>query len=371
VRYLFVTMDGGGNLYPELALATRLAGRGHDVRFLGNRSQRGVIGQAGFRFAPFVSAPDIDASNAGTVPVRDWEVGPETAFAAMCEHVWFGPAARIAADTTAEMGREPVDALAVDYFLYGALAAAEKAGRPTAALWHTTFGEFDVLNRGLPALNAARAGIGLPPLASVFEQFRRIDRVLVLTSASFDFAVTPLELPANARHVGPQLLGWDVASPAAARPAGGDRQPLVLVALSTTYQAQEGLLDRVAAALGTLDARGLVTTGPAVRPPADVPANVEVRAWIPHAEVLPRVSLVITHAGMGTVMAAMAYGVPMVCLPMGRDQDGNAARVERLGTGRVLPPSSSAAEIAADRAVAELEALTMPPTGTNVHGGVD
>jgi UDP:flavonoid glycosyltransferase YjiC (YdhE family) len=387
VRYLFVTMDGGGNLYPELALASRLAGRGHHVRFLGNRSQRQTIEQAGLAFAPFRTAPDVDSTGPDTTPVKDWEADPEVAFAALCDHFWFGPAARIAADTTAECERAPVDALAVDYFLYGALAAAEQAGLPTAALWHTTFGEFDVLNRGLPTFNAARAAIGLPPLASVFEQFRRIDRVLVLTTESFDFAITPLDLPANVRHVGPQLPDLAGASGDRDRPVHGGGRPLVLVALSTTYQAQEDLLGRVITALGDLDVRGLVTTGPAVRPPADVPANVEVRAWVPHAEVLPQASLVITHAGMGTVMAAMACGVPMICLPMGRDQDGNAQRVERLGAGRVLPASSPAAVIAAavrsaladpgladgarrqaaivradtaaDRAVAELEALAL------------
>jgi MGT family glycosyltransferase len=387
VRYLFVTMDGGGNLYPELALASRLAGRGHDVRFLGNRSQRGTIERAGLEFAPFRTAPDIDSTGPDTTGVRDWEVDPATAFAAICDHFWFGTAARIAADTAAEFGREPVDALAVDYFLYGALAAAERAGLPAAALWHTTFGEFEALNRGLPTLNAARAEIGLPPLASVFDQFRRIDRVLVLTSESFDFAITPLDLPANVRHAGPQLPGWDGTSGNRDRLGRGDDRPLILVALSTTYQAQEDLLGRVVTALGTLGVRGLVTTGPAVRPPPDVPVNVQVRAWVPHAEVLPRASLVITHAGMGTVMAAMAYGVPMICLPMGRDQDGNAARVERLGAGRVLPAGSPAAVIAAavrsaladpgladgarrqaaiiradtaaDRAVAELEALAL------------
>jgi len=381
-------MDGGGNLYPELALAGRLAGRGHEVRFLGHRAQRAAVEHAGFRFAPFRTAPDVGSAGPDTTPVKDWEVEPETAFAALCDHFWFGPAAQFAADTTAEIGREAVDALAVDYFLFGALAAAEKSGLPTAALWHTTFGEFDVLNRGLTAFNSARAGIGLPPLASVFEQFRRADRVLVLTSESFDFAITPLDLPANVRHAGPQLPGWDGAAGTRARPAGGDRRPLVLVALSTTYQAQEALLARITAALGTLNVRGLVTTGPAVRPPANVPANVEARAWVPHAEVLPQASLMVTHAGLGTVMAALAYGVPMVCLPMGRDQDGNAERVAHLGAGRVLPASSTAAviaaavraaladpglaasarrqaavigaDIAADRAVTELEALAQP-----------
>jgi MGT family glycosyltransferase len=191
-----------------------------------------------------------------------------------------------------------------------------------------------------------------------------------------------LELPANVRHVGPQL-------PPGAGPAGPHDEPgpppLVLVSLSTTCQAQEDVLRRVIAALGTLPVRALVTTGPAVSVDGDLPGNVEVSAWTPHADVLPDTALVITHAGMGTVMTAMAHGVPMLCLPMGRDQDGNAARVERLGLGRVLRADSSAADIAAvvrsaladpvlrlnavqqadriragieaDRAVAELEAL--------------
>jgi UDP:flavonoid glycosyltransferase YjiC (YdhE family) len=382
MRYLFITLDGGGNLYPELALAGRLAERGHHIRFLGSRSQRAVVGRAGFAFASWRSAPDVDASATENALIKDWSDDPETVFADLCDHIWFGPADRFARDVTAELEHRPADVLAVDYFLYGALAAAERAGLPTAVLWHTTFGEFDVLNVGLPALNAARAGIGLPALTTVFEQFRRMDRVLVLTDEIFDLAITPAELPANVRHVGPQL-------PPGAVPARPHDQPgpppLVLVSLSTTYQAQEDVLRRVIAALGTLPVRALVTTGPAVSVDGERPGNVEVSAWTPHADVLPDTALVITHAGMGTVMAAMAHGVPMLCLPMGRDQDGNAARVERLGLGRVLRADSSAADIAAgvrgaladpvlrrnalhqvdriragiaaDRAVAELEAL--------------
>jgi UDP:flavonoid glycosyltransferase YjiC (YdhE family) len=333
VRYLFVTVDGGGNLYPALALAARLAARGHEVRFLGNRSQRGPIERAGFGFAPFRLAPDIDATASDDNRIKDWAQDQAAVFAALCDHVWFGPAARFAADVTAEIERDRADALAVDYFLFGALAGAERAGVPAAALWHTTFGEFDALNQGLPALNAARSTIGLPPLRTVFGQYRRAARVLVLTHESFDFAIKPVELPDNVRHVGPQVLPGS-----GAWPAGDERRPLVLVGLSTTYQAQEDLLRRVIAALGSLPVRRLVTTGPAVGVPPDLPGNVEVSAWIPHADVLPHAALVITHAGMGTVTAAMVHGVPMVCLPMGRDQDGNAARVEHLGLGRVLRP---------------------------------
>jgi len=48
----------------------------------------------------------------------------------------------------------------------------------------------------------------------------------------------------------------------------------------------------------------------------------------------------VTHAGLGTVHAALAHGVPLVCLPIGRDQPDNAARVEWHGAGLRLSPKS-------------------------------
>ena len=44
-------------------------------------------------------------------------------------------------------------------------------------------------------------------------------------------------------------------------------------------------------------------------------------------------------------MAAFACAVPLVCIPLGRDQDGNCARVEKLGAGVGLPQAADAATI--------------------------
>ena len=97
---------------------------------------------------------------------------------------------------------------------------------------------------------------------------------------------------------------------------------------------EEELLQRAAEALGQLPVRGLVTTGPAVNPAAiRAPANVSVRRWVRHADVLPYCSAVLTHGGHGTVMKALAAGVPLVVAPLGRDQPDNAARVVHAGAG--------------------------------------
>ena len=57
---------------------------------------------------------------------------------------------------------------------------------------------------------------------------------------------------------------------------------------------------------------------------------------MPHRAVLPRAQLVVTNAGLGTVMAALAHGVPLVCIPLKNDQYENAARVHASGAGLSL-----------------------------------
>jgi UDP:flavonoid glycosyltransferase YjiC (YdhE family) len=66
-------------------------------------------------------------------------------------------------------------------------------------------------------------------------------------------------------------------------------------------------------------------------------ANTRVTRFVPHGELLPHATLVVTHAGLGTVMSALSHGVPLMCMPLGRDQFFNAAMVERVGAGRSLP----------------------------------
>jgi UDP:flavonoid glycosyltransferase YjiC (YdhE family) len=63
--------------------------------------------------------------------------------------------------------------------------------------------------------------------------------------------------------------------------------------------------------------------------------------------VLREASAVVTHAGHGTVLKSLAAGVPLVCIPMGRDQKGNTVRVLRLGAGVRLSRKSTPAQIAA------------------------
>ena len=85
-----------------------------------------------------------------------------------------------------------------------------------------------------------------------------------------------------------------------------------------------------------------------------VPANVDVRAWFPQPAVLRHAAAFVSHAGMGSTMEALYYGVPLVCVPQMVEQEVNAARVAELGLGVRLDPEG----LTADDLRAAVDAVT-------------
>ena len=119
------------------------------------------------------------------------------------------------------------------------------------------------------------------------------------------------------------------------------------MSFSTSHQGQREVLQRVVNGLAQLPVEGVVTLGEAMATvQLRLPAHVTVAAYLPHDTLLPRTAVVVTHAGHGTVMSALAHGVPLVCLPMGRDQHTNAARVAAVGAGIALDATASPQEVA-------------------------
>ena len=90
--------------------------------------------------------------------------------------------------------------------------------------------------KGLTGLNTLRRAYGLAPLGHMFDQVRGAHRQLVMTSPALDF---PATLPAGVRYVGP-VLEDPVWSQGSSWTLPGDGKPLVLVAMSSTFQDQIG-----------------------------------------------------------------------------------------------------------------------------------
>jgi MGT family glycosyltransferase len=89
----------------------------------------------------------------------------------------------------------------------------------------------------------------------------------------------------------------------------------------------------------------VLTCGFGIQPESfePLPPNVAVDQYVSQALLLPRCSVVVCHAGAGTIIGALAHGVPLVCLPRGADQYGNAAQISRIGAGITLLPDQVSA----------------------------
>jgi UDP:flavonoid glycosyltransferase YjiC (YdhE family) len=373
-RFLLAIIDAGGTVPPALSLAAELVHRGHQVRVLADPTVDTSAQAAGCAFSPWQEAPHFDTRGEQTALVAALQ-GENLiqSFRAVKGFAGKAVTGRYARDVIKTVREFPVDAILADG-LPGILIGAQATSRPTATLvahtyvrptpglplvgtgWSPGSGVLGkardkvapsvvsgLLTPSLPRLNSVVEAYDLLPLDYVFELYDRCVRVLVMTSPSFDFSAP--QLPDNVRYVGPQLDDPDWAAEAKWRRQGSE--PLVLVAASPLSQ-QQTLLERIAQALGQLPVRAVLTTGRGVDPvQIEAAPNVEVLPAAPHGRILREASVVLTHAGHGLVLKSLASGVPLVCMPLGRDQKDNTVRVLRIGAGVRLSRKSTATQIAA------------------------
>jgi len=377
-NFLIATWEGGGSVGPKLTVARKLAEAGHEVRVMSDECNRPEAEAIGARFIPWTRAPSRRDRSRESELIRDWAASsPAEGFMQAIDDVFAGPALAYAQDVIEELTREPADLVVSSELLFGVMAGCEAIGQDFVAMpcnWlfypldgaprnfpehrddldetaragiaEMKAGLKAMFDHGLPALNTARAMLGLDPLNSVIDQLKPARKILLGISRTFDFATLPD--PEGFAYVGPQLddpawtAEWD--SPW----QQDDPRPLVLVGFSTTFQNHTAVLQRVVDALATLPVRGLVTLGPTIVPEEIVPAeNTRVVSSAPHNRVMKEAALVITHGGHGTLARAMGHQLPVLVIPHGRDQDGNAARIVEHGAGLMLPPASGTDEIAA------------------------
>ena len=328
LRVLMVHWDGAGNGPPQRALARELNRRGHEVHVLTHDSLAAAVAADGGRFHGLASAPQWD-------PAQPRSGDLEGAFVV---NDVVGSAA-FAADFLAVQGALRPDISLIDAMLVSTLSAAIERGLPFAAVNHSAW----IPEAGFMGfLNAITAGVPGPAAGTTFCGL--LERApLVLATTYRQFGTQP-DFGPNVRFVGP------IREPASDGPWPRRRpdRPFVLVSLSTMFQQQEATLRNICEAAAALPIEVLVTTGRGIAPETlQVSGDVQARAYAPHDAVLPSVDLVVTHAGLGTLMYSAGAGKPVLCLPNGRDQNDNAARVEAMGLGRALSPDAAPAEIGA------------------------
>jgi MGT family glycosyltransferase len=393
--FLFTTWEGGGNVTPAREAARKLAARGHRVRFMSEECNRREAESAGAAFVAWKRALSREDRGRDSQTCRDWDAAtPEEGLLSVIRDVWCGPALTYAQDVVDELRREPADLVVTSDALVGVMAGCESvrqrfailspnislsllpgmpplgpglapARTPEERAMHAEIARAAqaMFDSGLPALNGARAALGLGAVAHVLDQALEADVELLATSRAFDFPAE--DLPSRVRYVGPQIGDPQWARPWTSPWPESDRRPLVAVGFSTTFQNHARVLQNVIDALAPLPVRVLVTLGGSIDA-AEVreSANCVAVASAPHAAVMREAALVVTHGGHGTVMRALVSRVPMLVIPHGRDQNDNAVRVTERGAGLSLLPG---APVDAIRAACE-RLLREPAFGAAARG---
>lgn len=84
--------------------------------------------------------------------------------------------------------------------------------------------------------------------------------------------------------------------------------------------------------------------------------NVRYSDWVPYHFLLPRLSLLITNGGYGSITQALSHGVPLLCAGQTEDKKDTAARVAWCGAGIDLKtdnPTSDQVKAAANKILSD------------------
>ncbi len=346
-----------GHLLSCVKLAKDLRRRGHRVVYLG----------------PAAIAPMVEAQGFELVPVLGQLLGGFSRSAEIGDTggEWLGQLVRgEALDALIERLR-PEAMIVLSLFCAEALAISCRYGLPVV-LWSPFCRRAetpravlveDWLSKRLLALRSSDLDAYLQMVAAAGHRFSSFQGLAQIILGLPELMTMPraLELPElvddpNLHYTGTgiDLERSDAAFPWHELPALEERPgtPLVFCSLGSQADLEPATARRffqavTATAAAHPEWQLILSIGKGFDPAAlgALPPNLHAARWVPQLDVLRRARLMVTHAGAGTVKECILLGVPMVALPLMRDQFEMARRIvhHRLGV------SGQLAEITAER----------------------
>lgn len=329
MRILFSFIGGYGHFLPLLPIANAAASAGHTVAFACGYSIADAVRSTGFETI-FLGQP----SNAppGRKPLLPVDIQREERdmadkFARRAGHSKAAQMLLVCEDW------QP-DVVVCDEVDFGTMIACERLGVPYATVTVLAAGNFARSDVIAEPLADVRTSFDLPP----DEAMTMLNRYLSLVPVPRSFRDPAFPLPPTAHLIRPMTVSPTNAP--APFPIHDATVPTVYVTLGTVFNVESGdLFSRVLQGLHDLPVNVVMTVGNRV-PAAfgSPPGNVHIAQFIPQETLLPHCDLVISHGGSGSVIAALAHGLPMLVIAMGADQPHNAVRCEALGVARSLDP---------------------------------
>jgi UDP:flavonoid glycosyltransferase YjiC (YdhE family) len=216
--------------------------------------------------------------------------------------------------------------------------------------------ELILLKPAQASFDAALAKVGCGPLPCPSLESMSILPDLYLHPGIQGFEY-PEESPSPVRYIGPLPLPPGQAPLPDWWYELDETKRLVLVTQGTVANRDFGQL--VGPSLEGLakeeDLIVLVTTGgqPVDSIPVKIPQNARVATFLPYDQIMPRIDLLITNGGYGTVNMALAHGIPIISAGLTEDKEDVSAHVQWAGVGIDLRTNQASPE-AVHRAMREV-----------------
>jgi UDP:flavonoid glycosyltransferase YjiC (YdhE family) len=351
------SLGGAGHLGPLLPFLRAARRRGDETLVVGPAALREMVARAGVAFVAGGEPAEGDVApireRLPVLPPHEASVlGNRDLFGRLAASALLPAVGRVCTDWRPDVVlRDPCE--------YASAVVAPRHGIPTAQVAISLAEAEDAsIDAAAPALDEHRRGLAGELRATPY---------LTRFPASFDPSPFPVTLRYRAEDPTPSPLPdwW-----------GGSDAPLVYVTFGTVLGHMTIAADvyrTVLRAVAGLDARVLLTVGHAVDPArlGPVPHHVHVERWVDQADALVRSDLVVCHGGSGTVLGAVAAGVPMVVVPLFADQRENARRIAAAGAGRTVAfavrPSRDGGAVAADGAATSIAEAVESMLATGAH----
>jgi UDP:flavonoid glycosyltransferase YjiC (YdhE family) len=367
MKILIASISVPGHLNPLLGIARILIKHGHEVLVQTGTAMEPMVAAAGLPFIPLLPEADMGAREyLAKHPERQTKTPGMEMLAFDMMHFFMPLLPWFTAGLKQALRDFPADIVLAESLFLGTLPLLLGPREKRPAIVHL----------GITVLNAG-SGKNFPPIPGISAeelqaQQEKRERLLLkpiqdacdktFTALGCRLLPRPLlesmsALPDLYLHPGIESFQYAAHSSASSPvhyigrlplPPGQDPLPdwwhdlddskrLVLVTQGTVANRDFGQL--VGPALAALaeekDLIVLVTTGgqSAESIPVPIPANARVCSFLPYEYVLPKLDLLITNGGYGTVSMAIAHGIPIVSAGLTEDKEEVSANVQWSGAG--------------------------------------
>lgn len=325
---ILATAGAGGDLQPLIAVTLGLIERGHEILVFGDASVASAIQDLGIE--TIIAPPAYDFGPRLIAAIREGQALDPAAQGNLVQERTAAWASEFAAAVQPLIREHKPDLLLTSLFGVG---VAQLACLDTNLPWGVINSTFYVGPNPPRPLESDFSGRAVPLIRYFVPLLAHAQLILHATDPIFDYNHT--DLPPAHHYVGPLIWESPAPIPNYLQEPG---DPWVLVTLSSQQQDDVGLAQVALQALAQQPVRVMLTIGGGHQATEiqHIPNNARVEHYLPHSKVLAHSRLLVSHAGHGSVMKALWYGVPMVLIPWGRDQPGVAARAEHLGVAKVV-----------------------------------